>query len=206
MLTTFPLGPSSKVLLDGSSLVGQEINPNYRMFQPLAEALQRRYGGTAHMCNRGVNGSTVGNVNARFLTDLSCAPFTTIIMDLGINERAVAPATTTADLTSLLAKVPDNVDTWIFTPYAWGEKWPTGSQGGFAGANDTVLDTVAAQIISLFAAKPRVMVTDLRTLMYVNKLPAANPANAQTGVWTWDGVHWNPPGRVTLWNIMQPLI
>lgn len=229
-LSTWQLSRTSVILWEGDSLSDPTLP--YQMLNPIWEQMRRSYNPTnspalrgspvlpSHGVNypaivqKGINGSTIGQINTRLSAELAANTFTHVVFCMGTNERAVARATTQSGIASIVSKLTTQ-KVLVIGPYAWGEKYPTG-QNNIAGADDTRLDETAADLVTGFSGYANSMVIDLRngagstatTGMYLTTMPPLNlpSPGASIGPYTVDGTHYNPLGRVTACGVISPFV
>jgi len=162
-----------------------------------------------NITRKGVNGSTIAQIDARIAAELAVNAYTHVVVCCGTNERAVLRADTQTAIASLVSKFTTQ-KVLVIGPYAWGEKWPTG-QNDIAGANDARLDETEADLVSGFASYANSLVIGLRngggstatTGLYL--APVTGPV---TGVAYDHNIAPGPPGTLappftltTLWGI-----
>jgi len=229
-LSTWQLSRTSMILWEGDSLSDPALP--YQMLNPVWEMMTNSYAPSTpgivgsprrptsssvirpNITRKGVNGSTIAQIDARIAAELAVNAYTHVVVCCGTNERAVLRADTQTAIASLVSKFTTQ-KVLVIGPYAWGEKWPTG-QNDIAGANDARLDETEADLVSGFASYANSLVIGLRngggstatTGLYLTTMPLINTPSpgASIGPYTVDGTHWNPRGRAAVYGIVQPFI
>ena len=218
-LTSWQLTRTSVILWEGDSLSDQGFP--YQMLTPLWEQMRLFYNPISHpnwnghpvlpsaglrtpiVVNKAINGSRLSDIASRIPGELATMAFTHVVICAGTNERTILRATSQANIATIAASFTTQKVLWI-GPYAWGEKWPSGTNN-IAGANDTRLDETDVDIPAGLAAgySANSKYVSLRSTLYASLSPGPG---ADIDPYTVDGAHWAPPGRVAAYAIWSPSV